>query len=101
MRIAVGRLIVPVTTSGGRPASVRDRLVAWYRERASVLVPERVASWSGKLGLHPSSVFIREPRKRWGSADAKGHVRFDWRILQAPTKLFGYVITRELVHLVP
>jgi hypothetical protein len=35
----------------GSPADARERLVAWYRERASVCVPERVAAWSAKLGL--------------------------------------------------
>ena len=99
VRIAEGRLIVPVTTKGSRPADARERLVAWYRERAAVRVPERVAAWSARLGLHPSSVLIREPKKRWGSADARGNIRFNWRIIQTPTRLIDYVVAHELVHL--
>ena len=99
VRIAEGRLIVPVATKGSRPADARDRLVAWFRERAAIRVPERVAAWSARLGLHPSSVLIREPKKRWGSADAKGNIRFNWRIIQTPTRLIDYVVAHELVHL--
>jgi predicted metal-dependent hydrolase len=99
VRIVEGRLVVPVTTKGGNPAGARERLVAWYRERASVRVPERVAKWSTTLGVHPSSVLIREPLKRWGSADAKGNVRLNWRIIQTPIRLIDYVVAHELVHL--
>jgi predicted metal-dependent hydrolase len=93
------RLIVLVATKGSTPAHARDRLVAWFRERAAIRVPERVATWSAKLGLYPSSVLIREPKKRWGSADARGNIRFNWRIIQTPTRLIDYVVAHELVHL--
>jgi predicted metal-dependent hydrolase len=82
------------------PADARDRLVAWFRERAAIRVPARVAAWSARLGLHPSAVLIREPKKRWGSADAMGNIRFNWRIIQTPTRLIDYVVAHELVHLV-
>jgi len=44
-------------------------------------------------------VLIREPKKRWGSADASGNLRFNWRIIQTPTRLIDYVIAHEQVHL--
>lgn len=99
VRIVEGRLIVPVATKGNTTAVTRDRLLAWYRERAAIRLPERVAAWSARLGLHPSSVLIREPKKRWGSADARGNIRFNWRIIQTPTRLIDYVVAHELVHL--
>lgn len=52
-----------------------------------------------RLGLFPSSVLVREQRKRWGSADAKGNVRFNWRVVQAPMRLVDYVVAHGLVHL--
>jgi predicted metal-dependent hydrolase len=99
VRIVEGRLIVPVGSKGRSPASTRERLVAWFRARAALRVPERVVVWSTRLRLHPSSVLIREPRKRWGSADAKGNIRFNWRIIQTPPRLIDYVVAHELVHL--
>ncbi len=44
-------------------------------------------------------VLIRDQRKRWGSADAKGVLRFNWRVVQAPMRLVDYVVAHELVHL--
>lgn len=99
VRILDGCLIVPVATKKTRPQDVRDQLVAWFRERAGIRVPERVAKWSAKLDLHPASVLIRDPKKRWGSADARGNIRLNWRIIQAPATLIDYVLAHELVHI--
>lgn len=100
VRVVEGRLIVPVPARGHAATEARARLIAWYRERAQARIPERVTTWSAKLDLHPASVLIREQQKRWGSADAKGNIRFNWRIIQAPTRLIDYVAAHELVHLV-
>jgi predicted metal-dependent hydrolase len=42
---------------------------------------------------------VRDQRTRWASADAKGYLRFNGRIVQASTRLLDYVVTQELVHL--
>lgn len=81
VRLVGGRLCV----SGRR--DVRESLVAWYRAHAAARLPKRVAVWSDVLGLCPASVLVRDPRKRWGSADVKGNVRFNWRIVQAPLRI--------------
>jgi len=99
VRIVDGRLIVPVAAKAHAPEEARDRLVAWFRERAAIRVPERVCAWSARLRLHPSSVLILEPKKRSGSADAKGNICFNWLIIQTPTRLIDYVVAHELVHL--
>jgi predicted metal-dependent hydrolase len=89
----------PITSRGAAAADACARLVAWYRDRAAVRAPARVAAWAAKLRLQPSSVLIREPKKRWGSADASGNLRVNWRIIQAPPRLVDYVVAHELVHL--
>jgi predicted metal-dependent hydrolase len=50
-----------------------------------------------KLG-HPP-LLIREPPKRWGSCDASGTVRLNWRVMQVGPRLIDYVVAHELVHL--
>lgn len=42
----------------------------------------------------------REAPKRWGSCDAKGNIRLNWRIAQASPSLIEYVLAHELVHLI-
>ncbi|HNN98461.1 MAG TPA: SprT family zinc-dependent metalloprotease [Pseudomonadota bacterium] len=106
VRLALGHLIVPVPMSIPTPTTIdaadiaRARLVAWYRERAQARIADRVATWAQKLNLHPASVQIRDQQKRWGSADARGNLRINWRIVQAPTRLIDYVIAHELIHLI-
>jgi predicted metal-dependent hydrolase len=98
-----GWLVVPVpeVREGiDRAEHVQKALVAWYKTHAARRLPERAAMWSKKLGIPLPPVIIREPRKRWGSCDAKGTLRFNWRVIQAPLRLVDYVVAHELVHLV-
>lgn len=83
-----------------RAARVRDGLVAWYREHASRRLAERVRAWAPVVGVEPAGVLVREPRKRWASCDARGNLRFNWRIIQAPRRLVDYVVVHELAHLI-
>jgi predicted metal-dependent hydrolase len=99
VRLLGGHLVVPHPPGAHDPELVRSRLTAWYRAHAEERLPERVAHWANRLGLEPTAILVRDQRKRWGSADAKGTVRLNWRIVQAPIRLVDYVAVHELVHL--
>jgi predicted metal-dependent hydrolase len=81
---------------GGR---IRQFLIGWYRERAHERIDSRMHVWAERLNVFPTRVLVREQRARWGSADVNGALRFNWRIVQAPTRLLDYVIAHEVVHL--
>lgn len=81
-----------------RAETVRAALIGWYRARAAVRLPERVALWAPKIGVEVPRVLVRDQQKRWGSC-SRGVVRFNWRIVQAPMRLVDYVVVHELVHL--
>ena len=81
------------------PGNVRSHLIDWYYQQAYKRIPERVNLYSRKLGLTPPPVLVRDQQKRWGSCNAKGVLRFNWRIMMAPLKLVDYVVAHELVHL--
>jgi predicted metal-dependent hydrolase len=97
-----GRLTVRV---GGRPdpqaraARVRALLVGWYRGRAAVRLPPIVYRWASNLKVMPSAVRIVTQRLRWGSCDASGVVRLNWRVVGAATRVIEYVVAHELTHL--
>lgn len=78
---------------------IRTALVAWYKEKAAHHLVARVEVYSRKLGRNPSLVLIRDQRKRWGSCNSKGELRFNWRIIMAPLPLLDYVVAHELCHL--
>ncbi len=102
-RLERGLLVVPAVAREGtaeRVSDVRAALVAWYKRHAALRLPERAQEWAEELRLDPPQVLVREQRQRWGSCDASGVVRLNWRIIQAPTSLIDYVIAHELVHLV-
>jgi predicted metal-dependent hydrolase len=73
-------------------------LEAWYRARATEILPERVALYCKRLGVEVPTVYVREQRKRWGSWRDSG-LHFNWRIVMAPLKLIDYVVAHEVCHL--
>jgi len=97
-----GWLRVQVSRQGDsdeRGAMVRMALEAWYIGLAQARIPERVEALARKSGLRPGSVIVRNQSKRWGSCDRHGSLRFNWRVIQAPTRLVDYVVAHELAHL--
>lgn len=98
-----GRFIVAIPPCKSRrkqAAAVRLSLIAWYHPHASKRLNERVAYWSRKMGLRPPRLILCDQRQRWGSCNATGDLRINWRVIQAPLKLVDYVIVHELAHLV-
>jgi predicted metal-dependent hydrolase len=97
-----GRLVVRVpaeVAEDNRTGVVREALRSWYRGRAALYLPPRLARWAEKLGVPTPPLLIREPPKRWGSCDAAGNVRINWRAIQVAPRLIDYVLAHELVHL--
>ena len=92
-----GRLVVTVPV--GSAAAVRKAVVTWYRHHAAERLPERAEICAKKMGVPVPVVLIRDQRRRWGSCDPKGNLRFNWRTVQAPMRLVDYVVAHELVHL--
>ena len=82
-----------------RADRVRWLLARWYRAHANERLPEFVARWADRLGIMPTSVLVREAPKRWGSCDARGNLRLNWRIVQASRPHIDYVVAHELIHL--
>jgi predicted metal-dependent hydrolase len=74
-------------------------LEAWYRAQALERGVARAAFWAKRLGVPTPTVLIRDQAGRWGSCNAKGELRLNWRIVMAPQSLFDYVIAHEVCHL--
>lgn len=79
---------------------VRRRLIASLKGHAQEYLPVRLAEVNARMGRDTlPKLLVREQRKRWGSCDAEGTLRINWRVIQAPIRLIDYVLAHELVHL--
>lgn len=97
------QLLAPVSADADpitRLTSVRSGLRLWYRERAKVHFPSRARTLAILLGIPTPAVHIVDQSKRWGSCDAKGRIRLNWRLVMAPMSLVDYVIAHEVCHVV-
>ena len=100
------RVLVPRNPDGSglgedeRHEAVRHALAAWYRERAGLLLPERVAGWWPRFGEgDPPRVLVRDQKRRWGSCARDGTLRLSWRCVMLDPELADYVVVHELAHL--
>jgi predicted metal-dependent hydrolase len=96
-----GRLDVGVygrTGDADRAERLRRALVGWYRQRAAERLPEIVTKWARRLKASVTDVSVSDQRSRWGSCDAKGVLRINWRIIQAPRMCIEYVVAHETTH---
>jgi predicted metal-dependent hydrolase len=86
-------LLVPAGDSGA-PAVER-----WYRRQARAEAQARLAEACAALGVSHGPVSIRDQRSRWGSCASSGAISMNWRLMLAPSEVFGYVAWHEACHL--
>lgn len=80
-------------------SAVRSGLRQWYIARAGIHFARRMDFVSQALACEARSVSVVDQSKRWGSCDAKGRIRLNWRLVMAPVSLIDYVLTHEACHL--
>jgi len=72
----------------------------WLKDQAWTLVASRVADYVRRVTAHPASVRLSNARSEWGSCNAKGEIRLNWRLVQLPPPLAEYVVAHEVAHIV-
>ncbi|MSU60381.1 MAG: M48 family peptidase [Candidatus Staskawiczbacteria bacterium] len=71
----------------------------YYKERARLLVQNRIAHYNKIYHFKFNRIAIRNQRSRWGSCSKKGNLNFNYKIMLLPEKMADYVILHELCHL--
>ena len=82
-----------------RAQEVRRRLASSLKGHAERALPSLLKAASRRVRVETPALKVCEQQRRWGSCDARGVVRINWRIIQAPRALIDYVLVHELVHL--
>ncbi|WP_426410385.1 M48 family metallopeptidase [Bradyrhizobium ganzhouense] len=90
--------VSPDTSPLVRRAAVRGALRHWYRDHAKVHFCDRASYAAERLGIAAPTVRVVDQSKRWGSCDARGTIRLNWRLIMAPMPLVDYVVAHEACH---
>ncbi len=72
----------------------------WLQEQAWSFVTPHVEVYAGRLTAPPPTVRLSNARSEWGSCNARGVIRLNWRLVQLPPALAEYVVAHEVAHLV-
>lgn len=73
---------------------------SWMHGQAGRVLAWRLARIAQRLGRTPSRFALSNAQTQWGSCTRRGHIRLNWRLVQAPLSLIDYVAAHELAHLV-
>ena len=93
-------VIVPSNLcSDERRDAIRAALIGWYRKQAQRRLRQSVKRWSLVIGQEPTTVLVRDQKRRWASCSADGTLRFNWRAVMLEPTLMDYVVVHELAHL--
>ena len=72
----------------------------WLQEQAWSFVAPHVEVYAGRLTTPPPTVRLSNARSEWGSCNARGEIRLNWRLVQLPPTLAEYIVAHEVAHLI-
>jgi predicted metal-dependent hydrolase len=90
------RLGLPQTST---PEQIRDAAQSWLQRQARRVFEERCAIYAQRLGVTVRRISLSSAATRWGSANADGSIRLNWRLVHFGLAVIDYVVTHELAHL--
>jgi predicted metal-dependent hydrolase len=80
--------------------AVEASVTRWLKDEAIALVAARVPAYARRLTGTDPEVRLSNARCEWGSCNAKGVIRLNWRLVQLPPALAEYVVAHEVAHIV-
>ncbi len=81
------------------PAQLRDLVQSWLQRQARRIFEERCALFAPRLGVRMRRLSLSSAATRWGSANADGSIRLNWRLVHFGLPVIDYVVAHELAHL--
>jgi len=81
-------------------AQVAELVGKWLRDEAWTLVVPQVQAYAGRITRATPTLRLSNARSEWGSCNARGEIRLNWRLVQLPPILAEYVVAHEVAHLV-
>ncbi len=84
---------------GGPAETAPARLLKFLKDQALEALIARSEKHAKTLGLSYNRLSIGDMRSRWGSCSARGTLKYNWRLIMAPTDILDYVAAHEVSHL--
>jgi hypothetical protein len=86
-------------TQEASPGQIRDAVQSWLQRQARRIFEERALVFAPRLGVRFTRLALSAAATRWGSANADGSIRLNWRLVHYALPVIDYVVTHELAHL--
>lgn len=87
---------LPHTASGEQ---IRDAVQTWLMRQARAVFAGRLEHFAPTLGVQWRKLSLSSAGTRWGSANADGSIRLNWRLIHFRLPVIDYVVVHELSHL--
>jgi len=71
----------------------------WLKDEAWNLVAPQVIRYAQRITSTTPAMRLSNARSEWGSCNARGEIRLNWRLVQLPPKLAEYIVAHEVAHL--
>jgi len=81
------------------PEQIRDAVQSWLQRQARRVFEERCALFAARLNVRVRRIALSSAATRWGSANADGSIRLNWRLVHFALPIIDYVVAHELAHL--
>ena len=93
------RMLLVGLRKDAAPEQIRDRVQAWLMRQAKIVFSERLHHYAPRLGVQWTRLSLSSAGTRWGSANANGAIRLNWRLIHLQLRVIDYVVAHELSHL--
>ena len=84
---------------GAEAEALRAAVQAWLQRQARGHFEQRCQHFATALGVSYSRLSLSSAQTRWGSANASGAIRLNWRLIHFAPAVIDYVVAHELAHL--
>jgi predicted metal-dependent hydrolase len=82
-----------------QPEQIRDVVQSWLQRQARRVFEERCVHFAQQLRVRYKRLSLSSAQTRWGSANADGSIRLNWRLIHFAMSSIDYVVAHELAHL--
>lgn len=92
------RLVDERLECGGPIEGIAGRIERFLRSLARERLSSETAALARKAGVTIRSVTVGDASSRWGSCSSSGSIRYNWRLILAPTHLLRWLVAHEVAH---